>query len=759
MLLALLLNACNITKQLRSSQQLLYNGSKVNTTGEIRNDVTDPLADFVKQKPNKKFLGITKLKMRMYYLGSKWPDSRMGIYLRDKFGEQPTILDTAFIESSVKSMRLYLKSVGFYYPDITYKVKQRRQRAFVTYYVNTNKVYHISKYQINCADRNLYDIIKAHEKEAIIVAGHRLNNERLIEEQKRIVDLLRNNGYYSFSDEFIGFDVDTALGNWMVDVSLNILNKSMYETHAKHYIKNVFVNIEPNYVTDGFKNKDTTLSTNFYFIHNRYKLNPGVLEQNMFLLPGDEYKQQAISRTYQRLGDLNTFRFINVTPITYTLNDTQFVDYKIRLVPNIKYDYVIEPQAILSDQNNSFTNNQTSNGNYGVAAILQFNNRNMFRNAEFFKLTFRSSFESQGRINGSRWFNATEQSLTGSLTIPRLVFFPKLDKNINLVNTKTILTTSGIYELNTNFERRVFTSGVIYQLNKKYTSFYVTPFEVSYTKNAVNSDTLRALIDKDIYLFSMFSNNLILGSRVGFTYTDKQNHKGTHWIYLRWDLLELSGNIATGVSKLLNRDVTATGSYSLFGVNYSQFIKSAVDFRYNTKIDPNNATVFRMFAGVGMPYGNSPRFLPFERRFWVGGANSLRAWLPRSLGPGSYYQPGQIDYSGDIKLEANAEYRFNIYHRWFEGAVFADAGNVWMSKKDVTRPNANFEFNRFWKEFGIGSGLGARLNFDIILIRFDFAIPLYNPSYAEPNRWVINSFNRTWLFDNINFNFGIGYPF
>ena len=467
MLLALLLNACNITKQLRSSQQLLYNGSKVNTTGEIRNDVTDPLADFVKQKPNKKFLGITKLKMRMYYLGSKWPDSRMGIYLRDKFGEQPTILDTAFIESSVKSMRLYLKSVGFYYPDITYKVKQRRQRAFVTYYVNTNKVYHISKYQINCADRNLYDIIKAHEKEAIIVAGHRLNNERLIEEQKRIVDLLRNNGYYSFSDEFIGFDVDTALGNWMVDVSLNILNKSMYETHAKHYIKNVFVNIEPNYVTDGFKNKDTTLSTNFYFIHNRYKLNPGVLEQNMFLLPGDEYKQQAISRTYQRLGDLNTFRFINVTPITYTLNDTQFVDYKIRLVPNIKYDYVIEPQAILSDQNNSFTNNQTSNGNYGVAAILQFNNRNMFRNAEFFKLTFRSSFESQGRINGSRWFNATEQSLTGSLTIPRLVFFPKLDKNINLVNTKTILTTSGIYELNTNFERRVFTSGVIYQLNKK----------------------------------------------------------------------------------------------------------------------------------------------------------------------------------------------------------------------------------------------------------------------------------------------------
>lgn len=758
MLAVWLLSACNITKQLRSSQQLLYKGSKVEVKGETRNDVTNPIADNIKQKPNKKFLGIAKLKMRFYYYGSRKNSGRFANYLRDNYGEPPVILDTAFIESSVKGMRNYLRSVGFYYPEITYTVKQRRQRAVVTYHVNTNKVYHIASYNINCADRELYDLIKGFEKESLVHPGNRLNEDVLTQEEKRIVELLRNHGYYTFSNEFVSFDVDTANNNWMVHVALNVLNKSMYETHRKHYTGRVYVNIDPNYDLTGFRNKDTIVSPSFYYIPNRYKLNPQVLEKNMFLKPGRVFRQQTLNRTYSRLGDLNVFRTIIITPKPYAVGDSHYVDYYVRMAPNVKYDYVLEPQAIYSDQNNTFTN-QTSTGNYGVAAIFQFNNRNMFRHAEFFKLTYRSSFEAQGRVSGNRWFNATEQSLTASLTIPGLVLRPKADQNVNFLNTKTIITTSAIYELNTNFERRVFTTGLIFQINKRYTSYYITPFEISYTRNRVNSDTLESLIDKDIYLYNMFSNNLILGGRFGFTYTGKRTPTDARYFYIRWDVLELSGNIATGINTVLNRPKNSAGTYEIFAVNYSQFAKTALDLRYNRRYDENNAAVYRIFAGVGLPYGNSPKFLPFERRFWVGGANSLRAWLPRSLGPGSYYQSGQIDYSGDIKLEANAEFRFNIYNRWFEGAVFADAGNVWMSKKDATRPGAEFAFNRFWKEFGIGSGLGMRLNFEVILVRFDFAVPLYDPSYNEGSRWVIDKFDQTWLFNNLNFNFGIGYPF
>ncbi len=759
MFLALMLNACNITKQLRSSQQLLYNGSTINVTGETRNDVITPIAENLKQKPNKRFLGITKLKLRMYYFGAKHPDSKLGNYMRDKYGELPVILDTAFIESSIKGMKSYLRSNGFYYPEITYTVKTRRQRAKVQYQINTNTVYHIASYRINCADKNLYKILKANEKDALIKKGNRLVQEVLLEEQKRIVTLLRNSGYYTFSNEFTGFDVDTANNNWQANVSLIILNKSMYETHKIHYTKNVYVNIEPNYDISEYKNKDTINTPAFFYVSNKYKLNPQILDRNIFLKPAKPFNQLALNTTYNRLGDLAVFRFINIVPKTYLLNDTQYIDYQIRLSPDVKYNYIIEPQAILSDQNNTFTNQSSSAGNFGVAAILQFNNRNSFKNAELFKLTYRTSFEAQGRLDGSRWFNATEQSLTASLTFPRLLFLPKMDRGYRFVSTKSILTTSAIYELNTNFERQVFTSGFIYQLNKKYVSYYITPLEVSFTKNAVNSDTLRGLINTDIYLFSMFSNNLIIGSRFGFVYSNKLKNKNKNYIYLRWDVLELSGNTATLLNKMLNTPLNATNTYNLLGVNYSQFAKTAFDFRYNNIIDENNATVFRLYTGIGIPYGNSPKYLPFERRFWVGGANSLRAWLPRSIGPGGYYKAGQVDYSGDIKLEANAEFRFNMYNKWLEGAVFVDAGNVWMSKKDETRPLANFEFNRFWKEFGVGTGFGTRLNFEIILIRLDFAIPLYDPSYNEGSRFVINNFDRSWLFNNINFNFGIGYPF
>ena len=758
MLMAFVLNACNITKQLRDSQQQLYKGSTIKVIGETRNDVVNPISDNLKQKPNKKFLGITKLKMRMYYFGSKHGDGKIGAYMRDKYGEPPVILDTAFIESSIKGMKGYLRSVGLYYPVINYEVKSRRQRATVNYVINTGNVYHIGSYQINCADKNLYDIIKGNEKEALVIPGYRLKQDVLLDEQKRIVSLLRNYGYYTFSTEFVGFDVDTANNNGNVNVSLNILNKGIYEVHKVHINKNIYVNIEPNYDINTYKNKDTINTPFFYYIPNRYQLNHKVLEQNMFLTSGDVFKQQALTVTYNRLGDLSVFKYINITPKPYVQNDTQYIDYYLRLSPNIKYDYIIEPQAIYSDQNNTFTN-QSSNGNYGVAAILQFNNRNTFKNAELLKLTYRSSFEAQGKVNGTSWFNATEQSLTASLTFPRLLLFPKLDKNYRFINTRSILTTSGIYELNTNFERRVFTTGIIYQLNKKYISFYITPFEVSYTRNTVNSDTLQSLINKDIYLFSMFSNNLILGGRFGFTYSDKAKNKGNHYVFIRWDVLELSGNTATALNKILDRPFNETNTYNILGVNYSQFAKTALDFRYNTKHDENNATVFRVFAGVGLPYGNSPKFLPFERRFWVGGANSLRAWLPRSLGPGGYYEFGQIDYSGDVKLEFNAEYRFNMYNRWLEGAFFVDAGNVWMTKKDDARPLANFAFDRFANELGIGTGFGTRLNFDVILIRLDFAIPLHDPSYNVGSRWVINNFNQDWLFDNLNFNFGIGYPF
>lgn len=756
MSLLVLFSACNITKELRSTQQYLYNGASVKIEGENRKEVTRSLPDHIKQKPNRRFLGTARLRLYFYIRGSKENSSRLTRWLRDRYGEPPVYLDTVFIQSSVNSMRSYLRSLGYYYPDVGFEVKtNRRKRAYVTYTVKTNEVYRIGGYDINCADRQLYDLLTANSPDALVKVGRRLSHEVLLKEEKRVVDLLRNNGYFTFTDDHVSFNIDTTGHNGYVFLSLNVVNRSMYERHEKHYVRNIYVNIEPNYDISAFRNKDTIFTPRFCYIPNRFRLNYEALDRNMLLVPGALYDQQKLSRTYSRLGDLEIFRFINILPKAYRLNDTFFIDYHIRLAPSVKYDYVLEPQAIVSDQSNT----TIKSSGYGVAGIFQFNNRNVFRNAEILKLTFRSSFEAQGKVTGKRWFNATEQSLTGSISIPRLLLFPGASRKVKFLSTKTIFTSSVIYELNTSFDRRVVAGGVIYQLNKRYSSWYITPAEISFTRNQVNDANLQSQINSYIYLFSMFNNNLILGTRFGFTYSNKLKAPGIHYFFLKWDLLEVSGNTATLLSSLLSRPTNSNGKYEVFGVQYAQFAKSAVDFRFNTKYDENNATVYRIYAGAGLPYGNTPQTLPFERRFWVGGANSLRAWLPRSLGPGSYYSSSQIDFSGDIKLELNAEYRFNVYHRWFEGAVFADAGNVWIMRDDPGRGSGVFRFNRFYRELGLGAGYGVRLNFDIILIRFDLALPLHDPSYNEGSRWLVTRLDRGRWFSTLNFNFGIGYPF
>jgi outer membrane protein assembly factor BamA len=252
---------------------------------------------------------------------------------------------------------------------------------------------------------------------------------------------------------------------------------------------------------------------------------------------------------------------------------------------------------------------------------------------------------------------------------------------------------------------------------------------------------------------------VIASSRFGFTYSNKPVAKGLSFVFIKWDAIELAGNVLTLVNELSGSKKNQNGRYELLGVNYFQYIKTAIDFRYNTIYDQNNATVFRLFTGVMLPYGNSPVYTPFEKRFFVGGANSLRAWRPRTIGPGNYLVDNQIDHSGDIKIEANAEFRFNIYNHWLEGAVFADAGNVWSTKPKANGTGAEFLWDNFYKQLAMNTGFGTRLNFGVILLRFDFGLPIHDPTYAEPDRWVIRKFNSTWFFNNLYFNFGIGYPF
>jgi outer membrane protein assembly factor BamA len=756
-------SACSVKKYLNEDQSFLVK-NKVEIEKPFTKEIERNITKYYRLKPNRRFLLFLNSRPYFYFMGSRGKDNWWKRFERNSLGEPPALVDSLYLQATTQSFKNYLRNMGYYYSDITYSVKvNKRKKATVTYDVKLNKRYFFGEYDLQISDKDIYDLVSKNMKESFIRTGYGFKTEMLLKEQDRLVTLLHNNGYFAISKDFVDFDADTSSPDGFVKLGLSISNKEDTITHKKYYIKEVTVDVDKSILSNqsslsGNELKpDTITIDSIHYNMGQYKLNPNVLGRNIQFEPGEVYAQQKFNRTYSRLSDLSIFRFINIQTRTSETKDSGFVNYNIKLIPAVKYAFTLEPQAITSDQNNTITNQNSRN--YGVAMLAQYTNRNIFRNAEIFQLSFRSSFEAQGSRNTSGFFNATEQSITASIIMPRILLFPSFDRSTIFQNTRTIISTSAIYEVNVNYRRTVFTSGLNYQFNKKLVSFNFAPAEISFIRSEIIDQTLAEQSEKDIFLQNLFSNNLILNSRIGLVYSNKPIAKGLSFIYLKWDALEIAGNLLTAINAALGTPKSDDGTYKIAGVKYFQYAKTAIDFRYNTIYDENNATVFRLFTGVAIPYGNTPEFVPFERRFFTGGVNSLRAWRPRSIGPGSFAQKDQLDFSGEIKLEANAEFRFNLYNKWLEGAVFTDAGNVWAVKDDLKSPGANFRFKDFYKSVAWDAGVGLRLNLSIFIIRFDFAVPLHDPTFVESERWVIKKIDSNWLLNNTNFNFGIGYPF
>ena len=764
-----MVSACNISRfHKREGPKLVKNKIEIFEKSKSRFYESD-LESQTKQKPGVKFLGLVRLNVFFYRIGdASKSDSKLKRIFRDDLGRVPVIIDSTMINVSVRAMKNYLKSQGYYYAQINYTVtdtKLLKERKIVTYFIKLNTQYKYGKLHVNCPDKNIYNIVNASLDESFIKLGHSFKREDLLNEQNRILNLLRNKGFYTFSKEFIDFKTDTNYSNAYIALEINIKNQEDLKPFKIYFIRNITVEVEPSIKPLNI-NHDTIFTKGFKYLENGSKIHPNILAKMNFLTTGDLFQQNNLIKTYGRLNDLQLFKLITITP-TIIENDSQnLIDFYIELKQQKKYDVSIEPQAITSDQANLI--NVNSYRNYGLAAVLQLTDRNIFHNGEILQLRFRSSFEAQSgdSIPVIPFFNSNEQSFSASVTIPQLLFFNKIDRKINNANTKTIVNSSIIYEKNVQYERRVFTIGSSYQINRKLISYYVAFPEISFVKTIFTNSELETRSKTDIFLQNVFANNLIINDiRLGFTYNNQLNSKGKSYIFLRWDALELAGNLVSALNILLDApkitDSTRNikNQYELFGLNYFQYVKSFVDFRYNHWLDPNNTVVYRIAFGYALPYGNSPNYIPFEKRFFTGGANSLRAFRPRSIGPGVYYSTNQIDKSGDIKLELNMEYRFNIYKKLFEGAVFTDVGNVWAVRKD-SREGADFNISSFYNELAVGSGIGIRLNLSIFIFRLDGAFPIHDPVKPYGSRWVINNANDIdWYWNNSIFNFGIGYPF
>jgi len=493
---------------------------------------------------------------------------------------------------------------------------------------------------------------------------------------------------------------------------------------------------------------------NYYYVLYRDKLriNPKILAQNILLEDKEPYNLKDVQETYKRLGNLSIYKFANINfeePLPKLMPDSggfKKLNCKILLQRAPVHQYSIEAEG---------TN---SGGDLGIGGNITYRNRNIFRNGETFSLKFKGALEAQKTNIPEEeqkkilFFNTYEWGVEAQVRFPRFLIPVKLERFPKYFRPVTTVSIGFNYRVRPTYDRYLLNFIFGYEWDESaYKKHIVQPFNISSIKMYPTPEFQKELEEiDDGRLKNQYTDHLITALQYSFIFNNQDLKKVKDFIYFRGDI-ETSGNLFYLFNNLLDSKKDTAGFYNIAGIRYAQYVRLELDFRYYWMFDRNNQVVLRLLTGAGVPYGNSDA-LPFEKGFYLGGANSMRAWIYRGLGPGGFSDPGTyVDKMGDIVLETNIEYRFPIYD-FFKGALFVDAGNVWLMNPSVNFPEAEFEFSTFYKQIAMDAGVGLRADFKFFVFRVDFAWRLRDPAKPEGDRWVAQK--GIWFL-----NFGIGYPF
>jgi len=763
--------SCSPAKRLTENQHLLRRTSINIENTEINREQLRP---FVRQQPNRRFLGVVPLGLMVYQFANRERDSRLNSWIRNTLGEEPVIFNQTLLESSRLQMSMYMHGQGYFNASVVAKFDPSNGKA--RFSIIGNQPYYIRNIGYRIEDSALASFIYADTANALMKSGQRYSAEILDSERQRISDYLRNEGFFRFSREYIRFEIDSALqkhqldimviiGNQALGVSPNLAATTLPNNFHNRYIIDR-VNIYPDFspLTALTSPLDTTIyalsdsadARKLTFIHReRLHINPRVLSQNILIKPGEIFRVRNVEQTYFNLGGLRNFRFINVQFVDLpTLAQDTLPNAPRRLGANIQ---------LARQPSNAFAIEAVglnTAGMLGIAGNLSFSNRNFLGGAENLSLRLLGALEASASAFGDRPagvtpLNTAELGVELRLEVPRLLApFPAGRVAMDARPRSSIITGVN-YRHRPDYTRYIFnvSYGIEWSTNIRERHF-LNPIEISSIRVLNDSVLLSRLPQNNPLILSRYKDHLTAGIRYSFIFNTQQIGRDVDFQYFRMNL-ETSGNLVNLLVRAIGTPTDADGKRTLFKIPYAQFIKADVDFRTYHFFSPNNSLVFRIMGGVGVPYGNST-VLPFIKSFFGGGANSVRAWRLYTLGPGSFSdnQGIRFDRYGDIKLEANLEHRFAIY-RFLHGALFADAGNVWFLNNNPDFPGGEFRFDTFLSEIAIGTGVGLRFDFDFFVVRLDAAFPLHNPAHRPGERWL-----RRFPGLNLwNLNLGIGYPF
>lgn len=757
-------NACSPIKYIPDNQSLL---SKCEVKIDSRDISKNDILNHVRQKPNMRIFGLFRFHLGLYNMSGMDLSKGINRWLRS-IGEEPVIYDATMAKRTTAQIKSYLNSIGYYDAEVSDTVVYiGNKRVKQIYSIKPGKPYLIkslSYFEIE-KDKNsdinskvVEDLIKQDSVNYLIKKNDKLNTEIMSNERTRIARMLKNKGYFNFSDRFIQYYADSSYNSKIVSLFGYINNdvKKNSDIFQKYKIRDIVINLEnyqaahelgSQYHTDTLIYRDKIIYSN-----GKPYLRPKVLYSAISINRNENYSIDKVEKTYANLQSLKQFKFINIKfkEVDIKSSDTSmYVDCIIELRPLIKQSYSVALEG---------TN---SSGNIGAGGKISFNHKNLLGGAEYFNVSLLGSIEKE-KYSETASYNNVEYGFEVKLVSPQFLA-PFMGKtNFRKKYTPRTAINVGYNFQNTYyFQRKIVNSSFGYTwMKNKIFNYNFNLLNVDYIEmKDVNESFLRGL--KNDFIKYSYKSHMVVSSSIVALYSDKQDEKGTNYLRL---YIESAGNLANVIAKV--RDLKAQeeiidgekSEYKEFwGVRYAQYFKAELEYINKYKFSDISSVASRIFIGAAYPYGNM-KILPYEKMYFAGGANGIRAWQVRTLGPGSYVKEDiYANTVSDMKLEANIEYRFKLIGG-LEGAMFIDAGNIWSINDLDKREGVDFKFDRFYKEIAVGTGMGLRYDFNFCLIRCDLGAKVFDPARPISDRYVFmkKGYNT---FNDLTLNIGIAYPF
>ena len=758
--LALSLASCSATKFVPDGSYLL-DEVKIHTDNkEIK---PSDMRLYVRQNPNSKWFSTIKTQLYVYNWSGRDSTKWFNRFLR-KIGDAPVIYNESDAIRSQEEIAKAVQNLGYMGASVKRTTKTKKKKLKLFYEITSGKPYIVRTLKYDISDKKIAEYLRNDSTQSMLREGMLFDVNVLDAERQRITDYLLCNGYYKFNKDYITYTADTARNTHQVDLTLHLLPYKTYvgDTPKEHFQYKIN---KINFITDYDVLQSSALSSieindslhyNGFPIYYKDKLylRPKVLVDNLRFASGDLYDERNVQKTYTYFGRLSAIKYTNIRFFETQNGDSTQLNCYVMLTKSKHKSISFELEG---------TN---SAGDLGAAASVSFQHRNLFRGSETFMIKFRGAYEAiSGLQPGYKNHNYTEYGVETSINFPNFLF-PFLTSDFKRrIKATTEFGLQYNYQLRPEFSRTIASASWSYKwMQKQKIQHRIDLLDISYLylpwiSSQFQEDYINK--DKDNYILKYnYENRLIV--RMGYNYSYNSaggalvNNTITTNSYSIRAGFESAGNILYGISKMINMRKNKDGEYAILGIPYAQYLKGDFDFAKNIIIDHRNSLAFHAGIGIAVPYGNA-KVVPFEKRYFSGGANSVRGWSVRNLGPGSFAGDGNfMNQSGDIKLDASIEYRTRLFWK-FRGAAFIDAGNIWTIREYENQPGGVFEFDKFYKQIAVAYGLGLRLDLDFFVLRFDGGMKAINPKYkkAKERYPIIHPrFSRDFAF-----HFAVGYPF